>query len=194
MHSPTRSRGLNQFSALIRAAANPDPTVLRAVLASRKSPTSSADRGSNGYKSREELEDDYGPNSMLNGWARIQPPLRYFRLYDLNCLEILEILLQAGANPSGGRHELAGEIPGFCPFVSGPSIPPYVDIDGDVPDKKSLVECMELSQTAPLTELEIEQRVHAVTPFWRFPETARLDQFPLGDEMHCLVVAASSHQ
>ncbi len=164
MHSPTSSQWPNPVSASIRAAANPDPAVLRAVLASQKSSTSSADRGSNGYRSREELEDDYGPNSMVKWPGQdpiITPLLQAIRS---QLLENVEILLQAGADPSGVDMSLFEEYQAlFLRFR--PSIPPYVDLDGDVTDRKTLVECMELCQTAPLTELEIEQRVHAVTPF-----------------------------
>jgi hypothetical protein len=63
-------------------------------------------------------------------------------------------------------------------------------MDGDVADRRTLLQCMELPQTAAITELEIEQRTYAITPFWRFPETIVLDYFPRGDEIHSLVAAA----
>ncbi len=180
MLSPISPQGLHQHSASITAAANSDPAVLRAVLARHKLPTSSV---------REELEDDFGPNSMVKWPGQdpiITPLLQAIRS---QLLENVEILLQAGANPSGADMSLLEEYQAlFLRFR--PSIPPYVDIDGDITDRKTLLQCMELSQTAPFTELEIEQRVHAVTPFWMFSETARLDHFPLGDEMHSLVAAA----
>lgn len=71
-----------------------------------------------------------------------------------------------------------------------PSIPDYVDIDGDVASRQQLLSCMKLPQTAPITREEIEQRALTVSPFWTFANAMMLDRYPKGDEMHSLVAAA----
>lgn len=69
-------------------------------------------------------------------------------------LENVEVLLQAGANPSGVDMSLLGSYQAlFLRFR--PSIPTYVDIDSHVANRRTLAECMGPSQATLLTDLEI---------------------------------------
>jgi ankyrin repeat protein len=183
------SRGPNGISASMKAAANPDSQILRAVLTCRKPSASTAGGDGKGYRSKEELEDCYGPNSIVNwpGQDPVATPL--LQAVRSQLLENVEILLEAGADPSGiDMDSLESYQALFLRFR--PSIPPCVDIDGDVAHRRTLLDCMELPQTAPITEIETEERMYSIAPFWRFPAATQLDLFPGGDEMHSLVAAA----
>lgn len=183
------SRGLHETSASMKAAANPDSRILRAVLACRKPSVSAAGRGSKGYRSREDLEDSYGPNSIV-GWPG-QDPVTTPLLQAIRCqlLGNANVLLETGVDPLGiDMDSLESYQALFLGFQ--PEIPPDMDMQGDVDDRRNLLKCMELPQTASITEVEIEQRTCAITPFWRFPTATPLDYFPYGNELHSLVAAA----
>lgn len=98
------------------------------------------------------------------------------------------MLLEAGADPNGIDEEIQVMYQAlFLRFL--PSIPDYVDIDGDILEKEQLFSSMKLPQNVPITEEEIEQRALAVSPFWTFAWALIPDRYPNGDEIHSLVVA-----
>lgn len=173
----------------MKAAANPDSLILRVVLTCRKPSASTAGGDGKGYRSKEELEDCYGPNSIVEwpGQDLVATPL--LQAVRSQLLENVEVLFEAGADPSGiDMGSLQSYQALFLRFR--PSIPSCVDIDGDVAHRKTLLDCMELPQTAPITAIEIEERMYVIAPFWRVSTATQLDLFPGGDEMHSLVAAA----
>ncbi|KAE8453199.1 hypothetical protein EG329_011266 [Mollisiaceae sp. DMI_Dod_QoI] len=190
------SRERYSMSASMKAAGNNDSRVLRAVLARRLASRLTSDRDIDPAKYtswlREQQTDTFGPNSTVEtpGQDPINTPL----LEAIRCqlVENVDLLLEAGADPNGIDMETE-EIYQTLFLRFRPSIPSYIDIDGDVADRETLLSCMMLPQTAPMTEEEIEQRAITVSPFWTFASATIPNRFPKGDEMHSLVVAARYH-
>lgn len=191
---PTRSsRGPHGESASMKAAANPDPRVLCAVLALRRDPGNTTQEESKDiYVPSEELNDTFGSNSVIDwpgqiGQDPINTPLLQATRSQL--LQNINLLLEAGANPNGiDIQSLESAQALFLRFR--PRLPDYVDIDGDVADRKTILDCINLSQNAAITTEEIKQRSGAHTPFWMLANVVPIDIYPKGDEMHSLIAAA----
>ncbi|PVH77523.1 hypothetical protein DL98DRAFT_534637 [Cadophora sp. DSE1049] len=149
----------------MKAAADPDSSILRAVLSRRAriNPVNFNEVPNRQYRPQEELQDTFGPNST--------------------------ILLEAGADPNGiDVASLESYQALFLRFR--PTIPDFVDIDGDVADRNTLLTCMALDQMSPITEEELDFRSRCVSPFWMLSDATKVDYFPSGVEMHALVLAA----
>ncbi len=177
-------QGPNDISASMKAAADPDPQVLNSVLARKSRSDVLKDR----KVCTEELAASFSPNSTVRPRQDlISTPL----LQAIRCQlpQNVDTLLEHGAFPNGVDLESL-EVYQSLFLRFRPSIPDHLDIDGDVADRKTLMGCMELPQTAPITEQEIERRLHTLTPFWMSPDATALDIFPGGDEMHSLIAAA----
>ncbi|RDL39250.1 uncharacterized protein BP5553_03590 [Venustampulla echinocandica] len=121
----------------MRAAANPDPRVLRAVLA-RQEPTDPSEDGGNN------TSNTFGPNSAVQtlGQQPINTPL--LQAIRSQLVRNVDILLESGADPNGIDIKSLETYQSFF-LRFRPSIPDYVDIDGDVADRKPLLRCMKLS-------------------------------------------------
>ncbi|CZR62980.1 uncharacterized protein PAC_12877 [Phialocephala subalpina] len=187
------SREPRGISALMKAAANKDSRILRAVLACRSNSRPAPDRKTTPaeYQSwlREQQSDTFGPNAAVEtpGQDPINSPL--LQAIRSQLPGNADLLLKAGADPDGIDMETQEMYQAlFLRFR--PSIPDYVDIDGDVASRQQLLGCMKLPQTAPITREEIEQRALTVSPFWTFANAMMLGRYPKGDEMHSLVAAA----
>lgn len=169
----------------MKAAADPDSKVLQAVLARRKQFETPEDR----VIEAGELRDTCRPNSTVEwpGQDFINTPL--LQAIRSQLLQNVELLLNSGANPDGidmGSLESYQSL--FLRFR--PRIPDYVDIDGEVAVRKTLLACMGLSQTAAITVEEIEDRTYYIAPFWTIHTSMAIDTFPGGDDMHSVVAAA----
>lgn len=171
-------QGSRGNSASMKAAANPDINILKAVLARRK-PFNTPESEEN------VLYDNCGPNSKV-GWPGqdfINTPL--LQAIQSQLPQNVELLLKLGAYPNGvDLRSLENHQAFFLRFR--PRIPDYPDIDGDVADRKTLLACMELPQTADITIEEIEDRVHHTTPFWVVHD----EYCPEIEDMHSVIAAA----
>jgi hypothetical protein len=169
----------------MKAAADPESKVLQAVLGRRKQFETPEDR----VIEAGELRDTCRPNSTVEwpGQDLINTPL--LQAIRSQLPQNVELLLNSGANPDGiDMCSLESYQSLFLRFR--PRIPDYVDIDGDVADRKTLLACMGLSQTAAITVEEIEDRTHYIAPFWTIHTSMAIDTFPGGDDMHSVVAAA----
>lgn len=174
------SRAPKGISASMKAAADPDPRVLQAVLVRHRE---SADNDVNNTSST------FGPNSTVDwpGQQRYNTPL--LQAIRSQLPQNVKTLLEADANRNGMDFTAMKEYQAlFLRFR--PSIPSFVDIDGDVADRETILKCMELPQTSPITTTEVEDRSRQVTPFWMMAEYLCVDRYPGGDEMHSLIAAA----
>lgn len=138
------SRRPNGVSAYMKAAADPDSCILRAVLACQNQTELAKDGDDSTSKT-------FGPNRTVQTPGQQPINTSLLQAIQSQLLQNVDILLQSGADPNGIDIKSLETYQRFF-LRFRPSIPEYVDIDGDVADGKTLVRCMKLSQTAAILQ------------------------------------------
>lgn len=200
----------------IRAAGNPDPTILEEVLQrslsnipARRSELEASSSPSghqlteatrNAILDQEAVAIDdriattHGPNASwlqqrasLNEVVINSPLLQAIRS---QLPANITTLLKWGADPNGLFLENLSFYQALF-LCFRPDIPWDVDIDGDWANREKFLSHMELPQTSPLTQEEAEDRFFdAVAPFWSEEYGVPLDYWVNGETAHSLVEAS----
>ena len=197
------------LSAPMRAAAHPDPRVLKAVLEhanelySKRVAADLIQRRENGIPMSPsgclaggsyplaDMSLEFGPNSLRvsgSGDAGITTPL--LEAIRFEHLENVKTLLDASANPNGVPLSVMDNYAAFF-LRFRPQIPSYSDEVGDLASRTEFLELMDLPQLSRLTREEVEDRFcDGMAPFWCEEGFTPNDFYPNGGSIPSLVAAA----
>jgi hypothetical protein len=180
----------NTLSALMRAASNPDPRVLKAVLSSAVDVYTAAnelcyhesgiplhirhyDADPTGHSSLRVVDRGPGITTPLMEAIRARLP------------ENIKMLLEAGALPSGIPHNAVSKYSAF--FLR------FRPLNCNVENRETLLYCMDLDQLAILTMEEVEDRFwEGLAPFWCEEGFTPTEFYPHGNALSSLIEAAKS--
>jgi ankyrin repeat protein len=199
------------LSAPMRAAAHPDPGVLRAVLnhahevymsRGQEDPVlrlethfPSPNIAFSASKESRPLADmslEFGPDSLrVNGEEDIGITTPLLEAISFNRLENVWTLLDAGADPNGVPLSVMDDYAAFF-LRFRPQIPRYPDKVGDLAGRHEFLELMNLPQISRLTWEEVEDRFcDGMAPFWCDEGFTPNDFYRNGASIPSLVAAAS---
>ncbi|KAF4617025.1 hypothetical protein G7Y89_g15124 [Cudoniella acicularis] len=181
-------KSVGDDSPVTRAAANPNPNVLRALL--RHGQVSYWDwvapiifaGGMEGQLPPPPPPtwptESFSPHTVQKynfPSEGINSPL--LQAINSQLPENIATLCEKGALPNGIDIDTLEDFSSlFLRFR--PSIPDYYDLDGDWTGREEFLSCMDRAQDVLLTEEEIEERSYQIVPFWcdSYPEAAQLQK------------------